>query len=280
MTAAEFKKKWARYQGKETSAYLRDNVKSERQGNRDVRLAKYWWLHRRSAEDMREATKGHARFIVTPSVAKHRTFFWVSHPLLPDHQLNVFASSKEFFFGILHSRIHEIWSLAQGTQLREKESGFRYTPTTCFETFPFPFPDDLQPPIDACEESLPPHAEANPSLVTSPPSTDASSRRRLQGEIAAAAKELNELRERWLNPPEWTRTEYLEFPASVDGPWARYLVDPLPSAGESPQRRVGGPGLQNRPRPLPATRAQGRRLRRQAEKAHAHESLQRTPRLA
>jgi hypothetical protein len=42
--------------------------------------------------------------------------------------------------------------------------------------------------------------------------------------IAAAAKELNELRERWLNPPEWTRTEYLEFPASVGGPWDRYIV--------------------------------------------------------
>jgi hypothetical protein len=43
--------------------------------------------------------------------------------------------------------------------------------------------------------------------------------------IAAAAKELNELRERWLNPPEWTETRMLEFPGSVSGPWARY-VDP------------------------------------------------------
>ena len=34
---------------------------------------------------------------------------------------------------------------------------------------------------------------------------------------------MNELRERWLNPPEWTRTEILEFPASVDGPWSRYV---------------------------------------------------------
>jgi hypothetical protein len=43
--------------------------------------------------------------------------------------------------------------------------------------------------------------------------------------IAASAKELNELRERWLNPPEWTETRLLEFPGSVNGPWARY-VDP------------------------------------------------------
>ena len=44
--------------------------------------------------------------------------------------------------------------------------------------------------------------------------------------IAAAAKELNELRERWLNPPEWTETRVLEFPGSVGGPWARY-IDPI-----------------------------------------------------
>ena len=31
---------------------------------------------------------------------------------------------------------------------------------------------------------------------------------------------------RWLNPPEWTKTEVLEFPGSVDGPWARYVVAP------------------------------------------------------
>ena len=79
--------------------HLRMHVKPERQGNRDARLVKYWWLHRRSAEDMREATKGHTRFIVTPSVAKHRTFVWVLHPLLPDHQLYVFSNSTDSFLG-------------------------------------------------------------------------------------------------------------------------------------------------------------------------------------
>jgi hypothetical protein len=44
--------------------------------------------------------------------------------------------------------------------------------------------------------------------------------------IAAAAKELNKLRERWLNPPEWTVERILEFPGSADGPWSRYVVNP------------------------------------------------------
>ncbi len=40
------------------------------------------------------------------------------------------------------------------------------------------------------------------------------------------AKELDDQRSRWLNPPEWTTTEVLEFPGSVAGPWARYVVEP------------------------------------------------------
>ena len=69
------------------------------------------------------------------------------------------------FFGILHSRIHGLWATAMGSQLREAQSGLRYTPTTCFETFPFPTPTDEQ-----------------------------------RAAIAAAAAELNGLRENWLNP--------------------------------------------------------------------------------
>ncbi|MCA1633418.1 MAG: hypothetical protein LC802_06785 [Acidobacteria bacterium] len=74
--------------------------------------------------------------------------------------------------------------------MRERESGFRYTPTTCFETFPFPLP-------------TPEQREA----------------------IAVAARELDELRGRWLNPPEWVREEVLEFPGTLRGPWARYISE-------------------------------------------------------
>jgi hypothetical protein len=72
----------------------------------------------------------------------------------------------------------------------------RYTPTTCFETFPFPagltpadtahqrteaLPDGALIPADLQPE-VRPHAEA----------------------IARAAKRLVDLRDAWLNPPEWT----------------------------------------------------------------------------
>jgi len=93
-------------------------------------------------------------------------FAWFPAGNAPDHTLIVFARDDDYTFGVLHSRVHEAWARATGTQLREVESGFRYTPTTCFETFPFPRPTDEQ-------------REA----------------------IAAAARELVRLRDGWLNPP-------------------------------------------------------------------------------
>jgi hypothetical protein len=53
--------------------------------------------------------------------------------------------------------------------------------------------------------------------------------------IAQAAAELDRLRTNWLNPPEWTREEILEFPGSLDGPWARFIE----SAKVAPPRREG-----------------------------------------
>ncbi|HUG92296.1 MAG TPA: hypothetical protein VML55_15760 [Planctomycetaceae bacterium] len=47
-------------------------------------------------------------------------------------------------------------------------------------------------------------------------------------EIAIAARELDRIRSAWLNPPEWTREEILEFPGSIDGPWQRYVHDADP----------------------------------------------------
>ena len=122
--------------------YIREHVKPMRAANSRKVYAERWWIHAEARPDMREALKGLSRYLVTPCIAKHRIFAWLSPDVLPDHQLIVFAREDDAFFGLLHSHIHEVWALGQGTQLREKESGFRYTPTTCFETFPLPEPDE------------------------------------------------------------------------------------------------------------------------------------------
>ncbi len=153
-------------------AYVLENIKKQRDAANKSWYHAEWWLHYATRPAMRKAIEVLPRYIATPTVAKHRLFVWLTNPTLPDHQLIVFARSDDYFFGVLHSRLHELWARRTGTQLREAESGARYTPTTTFETYPFPWPPGQEPPDD-------PRVQA----------------------IAAAAQELNQLRENWLNPP-------------------------------------------------------------------------------
>ncbi|MCY3022937.1 MAG: hypothetical protein NTW87_28505, partial [Planctomycetota bacterium] len=166
-------------------AHVKTQVKPERDSNNREVYKRLWWQHVEARPAMRNALAPLPRFIATTTVSKHRLLFWLSAPTSPDHQLIVFARADDYFFGVLHSRLHEVWALKLGTRLETRP---RYTPTTCFETFPLPKPTAEQ-----------------------------------EQAIAAAAKELDTLRTNWLNPPEWTKEEVLEFPGSVNGPWARYI---------------------------------------------------------
>ncbi len=118
--------------------FVEQVVKPIRMKNRRMAYAARWWLHVEPRPAMRRALQPITRFIVTPTVSKHRVFAWADQVALPDHQLIVFARADDYFFGVLHSTIHERWARAMGTQLREAESGLRYTHGTTFETFPMP----------------------------------------------------------------------------------------------------------------------------------------------
>jgi hypothetical protein len=85
---------------------------------------------------MREGLSRLTRYIATPRVAKHRLFVWLNTDTLPDCQLIVAVREDDYFFGVLHSRLHEVWALRMGTAGQGLRSP--YTPTTTFETFPFP----------------------------------------------------------------------------------------------------------------------------------------------
>ena len=162
-----------------------------------------WWLHARPAPDLREATAGLPRFIGTARVAKHRLFVWITPPVICDGQVVVIARDDDATFGILHSRFHELWSLRMGTWMGVGNDP-RYTPTTTFETFPFP--EGLTPRDTKTGAPDTPHAHA----------------------IAEAARKLDQLRNNWLNPPEWTD----------------WVITPQEEAAGFPKRPVAKPGLE------------------------------------
>ena len=194
-------------------------VKPTREGNRDPRAGPLWWLHKRSNDDMRRGMVNLDRYAVTPRVAKHRVWVWRPAVVFPDSAVAIATRADDTTFGILHSRFHELWALRMGTSLEDRP---RYTPTTCFETFPFPA--GLTPADTAHQqtEALPsgaripaglgaPAAAADSKPITAPAQagqapaaieTKASKAHAIA--IAEAAHRLDALRQNWLNPPEWT----------------------------------------------------------------------------
>jgi type II restriction/modification system DNA methylase subunit YeeA len=153
--------------------YLREQVWAKRLENNRESYRVKWWIHGEPRTDYRSAIARLNRYIITTRVSKHRLFVWLGTETVPDSATFAFARSDDYFFGVLHSRIHELWARAQGTQLREVESGFRYTPTSTFETFPFPWPPGKEP-------------QDSPQVKA----------------IAEAARELVRQRDNWLNPPD------------------------------------------------------------------------------
>ncbi|MEI9803320.1 MAG: class I SAM-dependent DNA methyltransferase [Pseudolabrys sp.] len=173
--------------------HIKEHVLPERAKNRRDAYRERWWRHVEPRPAMCAALENRQRYIGTPTVAKHRLFVWLDKHICPDHQLIVIAHDDYTTFGILHSRFHEQWSLQRGTWLGVGNDP-RYTPTTTFETFPFP--EDLSPNIPAKRFLNDPRAAA----------------------IAKAAKRLDELRNAWLNPTDLVRVEHeiaLNYPARI-----------------------------------------------------------------
>src|ERR1039458_3624292 len=117
------------------------------------------------------------RYIATPRVSKHRLFVWLDGDVVPDTRLFVFARDDDYFMGVLHSRLHEMWALSNVSIHGDGDEGGRptYTTDACFQNFPFPWAPGKESQDDPLVQA-----------------------------IAQAASELVTKRDAWLNPPDAT----------------------------------------------------------------------------
>jgi hypothetical protein len=194
-------------------AHIVRAVKPVRLQNNDRIRRTFWWRFGRNGEQLRAALKPLGRYINTPRVAKHRLFVWQAMPSIPDTATVAVARADDTTFGILHSRFHELWSLRMGTWLGVGNDP-RYTPTTCFETFPFP--TGLTPADTAHQRTegieggalipagLSEQKQPLAGVSTAQAATKTVAIKEAATQIAQAAKRLDDLRQAWLNPPEWT----------------------------------------------------------------------------
>ena len=120
-------------------AIVEEKVKPERISRQknptDRDRAKHWWRYGRHTPALYRAIAGMERVLVTAEVSKHINISFQRVTEVFSHMLVVFPLSNWTEFSSLQSTLHEVWSRDKGSTL---ETRFRYTPSDCFETFPFP----------------------------------------------------------------------------------------------------------------------------------------------
>ena len=180
--------------------FATSTIQPIRATNREAQRAKQWWRHGRPRPELRSKLAALSRYIATVETAKHRTFVFFPITVAPEHSLIVIPRADDATFGVLSSRLHTVWALARGGTLEDRP---RYNSLATFE--PFPFPPGLTPRDTAHQrvETLADGAVIPADLAPSAGS-DGGRVRDHAIDIARAAKRLNDLREAWLNPPEWT----------------------------------------------------------------------------
>jgi hypothetical protein len=118
---------------------VEEKVKPERMQLREDadggRLRAYWWRFGRTRPELYGATANMSRVLVNSQVSKHLGFAFMPSKWIFSHALNVFSLDSYTEFCAIQSSVHEFWARFFASSLEDR---LRYTPTDCFETFPFP----------------------------------------------------------------------------------------------------------------------------------------------
>ncbi len=104
--------------------------------NGDARRRKArWWLWGRYTPALFAVTAGLERLLAISRVGQHASITFLPSRMVYAETVIVFPFQTFAAFCILQSRTHEIWARFFGSSLEDR---LRYTPSDCFETFPFP----------------------------------------------------------------------------------------------------------------------------------------------
>jgi hypothetical protein len=94
-----------------------------------------WWLYATRSPSYRRFAATHARTLVVAMVSKHLAFAFITGNPVLSNKVVGFGFDESAAFSVLQSRTHEVWVRFFGSTMKDD---FSYTPTTCFETYPFP----------------------------------------------------------------------------------------------------------------------------------------------
>ncbi len=108
--------------------------------------SQFWWLYGSLAKELYASIASLDRVLVISEVGQHGAFAFLPSNMAFSHTLNIFPLDTYAAFCALQSRPHEIWARFFGSSLGDQ---LRYTPSDCFETFPFPETWESHPALEA-----------------------------------------------------------------------------------------------------------------------------------
>lgn len=130
--------------------------RSTKDAKKYPRMVNEWWKHWNNRQELYHAIAPLRRVLVRALTSEFHMMAFVPQSYVFSHALGVFAFDDDYHFALLQSAVHETWVWRNASSL---ESRNRYTPTDCFDTFPFPPAEYAAPNLDALL-AQPPFARA------------------------------------------------------------------------------------------------------------------------
>ena len=126
-------------------AIIEDRVKPARVKDNRPAYRNHWWQHAERRRELYLATAGLERVLVISRIGNAFAFAFVQKDTICNEKTVVFPFTGIAQFAVLQSRIHEIWARFFSSTLKDD---LQYTPSNCFETFPFPESWDTLPTLE------------------------------------------------------------------------------------------------------------------------------------
>ncbi len=115
---------------------VRKKVKPQREKQNDKIGKDIWWRFLRTRPELYSTITGMEQVLVRARIANIHSMAYVPKNWIYNEKVVVFANCH---FAVLQSNIHESWARSYSSTLK---SDMQYTPSDCFETFPFPLNTD------------------------------------------------------------------------------------------------------------------------------------------
>jgi hypothetical protein len=120
---------------------VRDQAKEAREHSNSYSRNPRWWQFLWPRPDFRARVDGMARFIAGTATGKRISFVWCEPSWRPSNSTNMFALDSDYAMGVLMSTLHTGWAANKSSTLEDR---IRYTPSSAFDTFPWPDPTNAQ----------------------------------------------------------------------------------------------------------------------------------------